>query len=29
VGYVQYDGTEAYVAAIVDVDVDLAQPVSA
>ena len=25
VGYVQYDGTEAYVAAIVDVDVDVAQ----
>jgi hypothetical protein len=23
VGYVQYEGTEAYVAAIVDVDVDL------
>jgi CO/xanthine dehydrogenase Mo-binding subunit len=25
VGYVQYDGTEAYVAAIVDVDVDVEQ----
>jgi CO/xanthine dehydrogenase Mo-binding subunit len=25
IGYVQYDGTEAYVAAIVDVDVDVAQ----